>query len=46
MEWQKLICEIYERISQVTEKALDGLGMDDLNEQPNPDCNSMGYRVQ
>ncbi len=43
MEWQKLICEIYERISQVTEKALDGLGMDDLNKQPNPDCNSMGW---
>ncbi len=43
MEWQKLICEIYERISQVTEKALDGLGMDDLNEQPKPDCNSIGW---
>ncbi|MFC2068172.1 DinB family protein [Chloroflexota bacterium] len=43
MEWQKLICDIYERISQVTEKALDGLDIGDLNEQPNPECNSMGW---
>ena len=43
MEWQELICDIYERISQVMEKALDGLGVDDLNQQPNPDSNSMGW---
>ena len=43
MEWQKFICEIYERIYQVTEKALDGLSLNELNEQPHPDCNSMGW---
>lgn len=43
MEWQQLIIEIYERITQVLEKALDGLTLDDLNQQPHPDCNSMGW---
>jgi len=43
MEWQQLIIDTYERISQVLEKALDGLTVDDLNQQHHPDCNSMGW---
>ncbi len=43
MEWQVLFSDIYERISQVLERALDGLTVDDLNQQPNPDSNSMGW---
>jgi len=43
MEWQQLFINTYERISQVLEKALDGPTVDDLNQQPHPDCNSMGW---
>ena len=43
MEWQDLILDGYGRISEVLEKALEGLTPDDLNEQPHPDCNSMGW---
>ena len=45
MGWQQLIIDIYERISQVLESALEGLTQDDLNQQPNPDSNSMGWLV-
>ena len=43
MEWQQLIVDGYGRVLEVLEKALDGLAQDDLNQQPNPDCNSMGW---
>ena len=43
MEWQQLINDGYGRILQVLEKALDGLTRDDLNQQPHPDSNSMGW---
>ncbi len=43
MEWQQLIIDTYERISQVLEKSLDGLTVDELNQQPHRDCNSMGW---
>ena len=43
MKWQQLITDIYERISQELEHALDGLTVDDLNQQPCPDCNSIGW---
>ncbi len=43
MEWQQLITDGYERVLQVLEKTLDGLTQDDLNKQPHPDCNSMGW---
>ena len=43
MEWRQLIIDSYERISQVMERALEGLTLDDLNQQPNPDSNSMGW---
>lgn len=43
MKWQQLIAEIYNEISRELERALDGLTMDDLNQQPRPDCNSIGW---
>lgn len=43
MEWQGLITDGYGRVLQVLEKSLDGLNQDDLNQQPHPDCNSMGW---
>jgi len=43
MDWQELLTDGYGRILQVLEKALDGLTQDDLNQQPHPDCNSMGW---
>ena len=43
MEWQELIIDGYGRILQVLEEALDRLTQDDLNQQPRPDCNSMGW---
>ena len=45
MEWQQLIMDIYERMSQELESALNGLTVDDLNQQPHPDCNSIGWLV-
>jgi len=43
MEWQLLITDLFIRISQELERALDGLTVDDLNQRPNPDCNSIGW---
>lgn len=43
MEWRQFIVDIYERISQVLETALEGLTQDDLDQQPNPDSNSIGW---
>lgn len=43
MEWQQLLIDIFERVFQGLEKALSNLSQNDLNEQPNPDCNSIGW---
>ena len=43
MEWQQLIMDIFERISQELEGVLDGLTVDEINQQPRPDCNSIGW---
>ena len=43
MQWQQLVTDIFERISQELEHALDGLTVDDLNQQPCPGCNSIGW---
>ena len=45
MEWQELLKDGYGRILAELEKALDGLTQDDLNQQPHPDCNSIGWLV-
>ena len=43
MEWQELLTDGYTRIAQVLERALNGMAQGDLNWQPRPDCNSMGW---
>ena len=43
MEWQELLRDGYGRVVQVLKKALDALSVDELNEQPHPSCNSMGW---
>lgn len=43
MEWQQLIVDIFQRISQALGRALEGLTLDDLNQQLRPDCNSIGW---
>ena len=45
MEWQQLITDGYGRVLEKLEKAVNGLTQDDLNEQPHPDCNSMGWLI-
>ncbi len=43
MEWQQLITDTLERVLEGLRKALADLSQADLNEQPNHDCNSMGW---
>jgi hypothetical protein len=43
MMWQQLLNDTLEVVSDGLEKALAGLSQADLNEQPHPDCNSMGW---
>ena len=43
MEFQQLLLRIFERVSEVLEKALDGLTQDDLSYLPKTDCNSIGW---
>ncbi len=43
MEWRDLIIDGYGRVRETLGTALDGLTQDDLNWQPHPDCNSMGW---
>jgi hypothetical protein len=43
MEWQQLVTGSLERVQETLEKALTGLTQSELNKQPNPDCNSMGW---
>ncbi|MFC1989967.1 DinB family protein [Chloroflexota bacterium] len=43
MKWYDLLTDGYTRISQVLERALNGLSVDDLKWQPRPDANSIGW---
>ena len=43
MEWRELIKGGYGRVLQILEKATGGLTPDDMNRQPHPECNSMGW---
>ena len=45
MEWQQFVLGIFERMSQEMDRALDGLTVDDVNQQPSPDTNSIGWLV-
>ena len=43
MEWRDLILDGYGRVLEEMEVALAGMAEVDLDEQPRPDCNSMGW---
>jgi len=43
MRWQELIMDQFLRIEQELSFVLDGLTVEDLNQQPAPDCNSIGW---
>ncbi len=43
MKWQQLLVDGYGRVLEEMKRALDGLAQDDLDRQPHPDCNSMGW---
>jgi hypothetical protein len=43
MAWQDLVLDGYGRIMGSLETALKGMTPDDLDWQPRPDCNSMGW---
>jgi len=45
MKWQDLIIEAYGRVLQALEKTLEGFSPDDLNQQPDSNCNSMGWLI-
>ena len=45
MECAEFITGIFTRISQVLETALDGLTENEINQQPTPECNSIGWMV-
>jgi len=45
MKWQKLVLDSFQRQSDELEKAVEGLTEEDLNQQPAPDCNSIGWLV-
>lgn len=43
MRWQLLVLDQFKRIEQELGFVLEGLSVDDLNRQPAPDCNSIGW---
>ena len=43
MEWNDLLSDGYGRVPEVLERVLKGLNQDDLDWQPRPDCNSIGW---
>jgi len=43
MEWNDMLSDGYNRIVESMERVLEGLTEDDLNWQPNPDCNSISW---
>jgi uncharacterized damage-inducible protein DinB len=45
MKWQNLVLDSFQRQAQELEKVVEGLKEDDLNRQPAPDCNSIGWLV-
>jgi hypothetical protein len=45
MKWQALIIDPFKRAGESLKMALADISQDDLNIQPNPDSNSMGWMV-
>ncbi len=43
MSWRDLIVDGYDRLPELMRETLSGLGVADLNRQPHPDCNSIGW---
>ncbi len=43
MEWWELIVDGYDRLPDLVKEVLAGLPMADLDRQPYPDCNSLGW---
>jgi hypothetical protein len=43
MEWQQFIINIFEQISNELEHTLDGLTVEEMNQQPSPGGNSIGW---
>ncbi|MDA8216665.1 MAG: DinB family protein [Dehalococcoidales bacterium] len=43
MNWQDLLIDGYGRTHEVMKRALNGMTRDDLDQQPHPDTNSMGW---
>lgn len=43
MKWYDMLINSYEGVLQTLECVLDGLTEEDLNWQPSPDCNSIGW---
>ncbi|HEY96822.1 MAG TPA: DinB family protein [Dehalococcoidia bacterium] len=43
MEWKDLIMQNFENSLSILERTLKGLTQEDLNWQPKPDCNSIGW---
>ena len=43
MEFQQLLVWVFKRVSEVLEKALEGLTKDELRYMPTTDCNSIGW---
>lgn len=43
MEWQDLLIDGYGRIPEFMESVVTGLSREDLDWQPKPDCNSIGW---
>ncbi len=43
MEWRDLVIDGYGRVLEILEPALAGMTKADLDKQPRPDCNSMGW---
>jgi len=45
VEWRELIVDGYDRLPELMEEVLRGLPAADLDWQPHPDCNSIGWTV-
>ncbi|MBI2957530.1 MAG: DinB family protein [Chloroflexi bacterium] len=45
MEWQELVIDGYDRALHEVEAALEGLTRKDLDQQPDPNCNTIGWTV-
>ena len=43
MEWKDVVTQIYDSTLDVLERTLKGLTQEELNWQPKPDCNSIGW---